>query len=60
MKRTCVSLVSGSSHIQSVQIDVEYQKCCQTLHVCLLFPIWLWQIQSKLIYIFLAYVLASL
>ena len=52
--------MSGSSHIRSVLIGVEYQKCCQTLHVYLLFPIWLGQIHSKLIHIFVAYGMASL
>jgi hypothetical protein len=52
--------MSGSSHIQSVLIGVEYQNCCQTLEVYLLFAVWMGQIQSKLIYIFVTYELASL
>ena len=48
--------MSGSSHIRSVRVDVEYQ----TLDVYLLFAIWSGQIQSKLIYIFVTYGLASL
>ena len=39
----------GSSHIQSVLIDVEYQNYCQTLDVYLRFAIWIGQIQSKLL-----------
>ena len=35
-------------------------KLCQSLDVYLLFAIWMGQIQSKLIYIFLSYELASL
>ena len=35
-----------------VLIGVEYQNCCQTLDVYLLFAIWMGQIQSQLIYIF--------
>ena len=50
MKRTVMS-GSGSSHIQSVLIGVEYRICCQTLDVYLLFNIWMGQIQSRLIYI---------
>ena len=52
--------MSGSSHIQSVVIGVEYRNCRRTLDVYLLFAIWTGQIQSKLIYIFLTYGLASL
>jgi hypothetical protein len=40
-------LMSGSSHIRSVLIGVEYRNCCQTLDVYLLFAIWMGQIQSK-------------
>ena len=52
----------GSSQIQSVLIGVEYQNCRQTLDVYLLFAIWMGQIQdqSKPIYIFVTYGLASL
>ena len=32
-------LMSSSSHIQSVLIGVEYQNCCQTLDVYLLFAL---------------------
>ena len=42
------SLMSGSSHIQSVLIGIEYRNCCQTLDVYLLFAILLGQIESKL------------
>ena len=52
--------MSGSSHIRSVLIDVEYQSCRQTFVVYLLFAIWMGQIQSKLIYICVTYELASL
>ena len=54
------SLMSGSSHIQSVLIGVEYCNYRRTLDVYLLFAIWMGQIQLKLIYIFVTYVLASL
>jgi hypothetical protein len=40
--------MSGSSHIRSVIIGVEYQNCRQTLNAYLLFAILLWQIKSKL------------
>jgi hypothetical protein len=46
---------SGSSHIQSVLIGVKYRNCHQILDVYLLFAIWMGQIQSKLIYIFVTY-----
>ena len=46
----------GSSHIQSVLIGAEYQ----TLDVYSLFTIWMGQIQSQLIYIFVTYELALL
>ena len=49
--------MSSSSHIRSV---VEYCNCRQTLDVYLLFPIWVGQIQSKRIYIFVIYEPASL
>jgi hypothetical protein len=52
--------MSGSSHIQSVLIAVEYRNCCQTLDVELLYAIWMGQIQSKRIYIFVTYGPASL
>ena len=48
-----------SSHIRNVLIGVEYQNCCQTLDVYLLFAIWMGQIQSKLVYIIVTYELAS-
>ena len=51
--------MSGSSHIQSVLIGVEYRNCRQTLDAYLLFAIWMGQIQSKLIYIFVTYELTS-
>ena len=51
--------MSVSSHIQSVLIGVEYRNCRLTLDVYLLFAIWMRQIQSKLIYIFSTYGLAS-
>ena len=52
--------MSGSSHIQSVLIGVKYRNYHRTLHVYLLFTIWIGQIQLKLIYIFVTYGLASL
>ena len=52
--------MSGSSHIQSVFIGVEYRNCRRTLDIYLLVAIWIGQIQSKLIYIFVTYGLASL
>ena len=45
------SLVSSSSHVQSVVIRVKYRNCRRTLDVYLLFALWMGQIQSKLIYI---------
>ena len=50
------------SHICSVLIGVEYRKCRQTLDVYLhyFFGIWMGQIQSKLIYIFVTYGVGSL
>ena len=47
--------MSAESHIPSVLIGVEYQNCCRTLDVYLHFTIWMGQIQSKLIYIFVTY-----
>ena len=52
--------MSGSSHIRSVLIGVEHQNCRRILDVYLLFVIWMGQIQSKLIYTFVTYELASL
>ena len=51
--------MSGSSHIQSVLISVEYRNCRPTLDVYLLFAILLEQIQSKLNYRLVTYKLAS-
>ena len=34
----------GSCHIQNILIGVEYQNCCQTFDVYLLFAIWMGQI----------------
>jgi hypothetical protein len=48
--------LSDSSHIGSVLFGVEYR----TLDVYLPFAIWMGQIQSNLIYIFVTYGLASL
>ena len=52
--------MSGSSHTQSVLIGVEYRNCRPTLDVYLLFAIWMGQIQSKLIYVFVTYGLVIL
>ena len=52
--------MSGSSHIQSVLIGVEYRNCCPTLDAYLLFAILLGQIKSKLNYRLVTYNLASL
>ena len=52
--------MSDSSHIPNVLICVKYQNCCGTLDVYLPFAIWMGQIQSKLIYIFVTNELASL
>ena len=41
--------MSGSSHIQSVLIGVEYRNCRRTYDVYLLFAILLGQIKSKII-----------
>ena len=54
------TFMSGSSHIQSVLIGVEYRNCRRTLDIYLLFAFWMGQIQLKLIYIFVTYGLASL
>ena len=43
------AFISGSSHIGSVLIGVEYQNYRRTLDFYLLFAIWMGQIQSKLI-----------
>jgi hypothetical protein len=42
--------MSGSSHIQSVLIGVEYRNCRQTLDVYLLVASSIGQVQSKPIY----------
>ena len=47
--------MSGSSHIQSVLIGVEYRNCRRTLDVYLLFPFLLVQIISKLNYRLVTY-----
>ena len=52
-------IMSGSSHIQSVLIGVEYRNCRRTLNVYLLFAILLGQIKSKLNYRLVTYKLAS-
>ena len=52
--------MSGSSNIQGVLIGIEYQNCHQTLDAYLLFAVWMGQIQSKLIYTYVAYGLTSL
>ena len=52
--------MSGSSHIQSVLIGVEYRNCRRTLDIYLFVAIWMGQIQSKLICIFVTYGLTSL
>ena len=52
--------MSGSSHIQSVLIGGEYGNCHKTLDVYLRFAILMGLIQSKLIYIFVTYGVASL
>ena len=51
--------MSGSSHIRSVLISVEYRNCRRTLDVYLLFAILLGQIKSKLNYRLVTYKLAS-
>ena len=51
-------LVSGTSNIRSVLIGIEY--CGGILNVYSLFVIWMGQIQSKLIYMFVTYGVASL
>ena len=52
--------MSGSSHIQSVLIDIEHRNCSRILDVYLFFVIRMGQIQSKLIYISVTYGLAIL
>ena len=52
--------MSGSSHIQSVLVGIEYRNCRRTLDVYLPFAIWMGQIQSKLISMFVTFGLASL
>jgi hypothetical protein len=52
--------MSGSSHIRSVLIGIEYRNCNRIFDVYLLFVIWMGQIQPKLIYIFVTYGLARL
>ena len=52
--------MSGSSHIGSVLIGVEYRNSCRTLYDYLLFAILLGQIKSKLNYRLVTYKLASL
>ena len=47
--------MSGSSHIQSVLIGVEYQNCRATLDVYLLFAILLGQRKSKVNYRLVTY-----
>ena len=51
--------MSGSSHIQSVLIGVQYQNCRPTFDVYLLFANLLGQIKSKLNYRLVTYKLAS-
>ena len=51
-------VMSGSSHIRSVLIAVEYQNCHQYLDVYLLFAILLGQIRSKLNYRLVTYKMA--
>jgi hypothetical protein len=51
--------MSGSSHIRSVLIGVEYRSCCQTLDVYLVFAILHEQIKAKLNYKLVTYKLAS-
>ena len=54
------TLMCGSCHIRNVLIGIEYQNCCQTLDVYLLFADWMGPILLKMIYIFVTYGLASL
>ena len=42
-------IVSGSSHIQSVLIGIEYRNCCLTFVVYLLFALWMGPKYRKLI-----------
>ena len=53
-------VMPGSFHIRSVLIGVEYRNSHWTLDVYLCFAIWKGPIQSKVIYIFVTYGLASL
>ena len=53
------TLMSGSSHIQSVLIGVEYLNCCLTSDVYLLSAILLRQIKSQLNYRLVTYKLAG-
>ena len=55
-----VHLMCGSCQIRNALISVEYRNCCRTLDVYLLFAIWMGQNQSKRIYKFVTYGLASL
>ena len=52
-------VMSGSSHIRSVLIGVEYRNFCRTLDVYLLFAILHGQTKSKLNYRLVTYKLAS-
>ena len=54
-----MTLMSGSSYIP-ILIGAEYQNGCKTLDFYLLFAIWMGQNQSKVIFIFVTYGLASL
>ena len=58
-KNKYIYLMSGSSHIRSVLIVVEYRNCRRTLDVYLLFAILLGKIKSKLNYRLVTYKLAS-
>ena len=53
-------IMCGSCHIRNVLIGVEYRNYCRTLDVYLLYATWMRLIQSKLIYIFVTYGLATL
>ena len=52
--------MSGSSHIRSALIGIEYRNYRRTLDVYLLLAIWMKQIYLKLIYRLVTYGLASL
>ena len=54
------TFISGSSHIGSVLIGVEYQNYCRTLDIYLHFAILLGQIESKLNYKLVTYKLIVL